>query len=73
MRVAIGVQGGSLRGGPGAGSEAEAAEAARVLVGLDEFEVTGAAERDIRVLGGAGALPATGWLGHPHLLASDPT
>ena len=38
------------RGGAEAGMEAEAAEAARVLVGLDEFEVTGAAERGDGVL-----------------------
>ena len=41
---------GPPRGGSGAGSEAGAVEAARVLVGLDEFEVTGAAERDDGVL-----------------------
>ena len=41
---------GPPRGGPGAGSAPGAVEAARVLVGLDEFEVAGAAERDDGVL-----------------------
>ena len=41
---------GPPRGGAEAGSEAGAAEAVRVLVGLDEFEVTGAVERDDGVL-----------------------
>ena len=41
---------GPPRAGAGVGSEAEAAEAVRVLVGLDEFEVTGAFERDDGVL-----------------------
>ena len=41
---------GPPRGGPVAGSEAGAVGAARVLVGLDEFEVTGAVERGDGVL-----------------------
>ena len=41
---------GPPRGGAGVGSEAGAAEAVRVLVGLDEFVVTGAFERDDGVL-----------------------
>ena len=47
---AAGVATGERRGGAGAALGAGAVEAARVLVGLDEFEVTGAVERGDGVL-----------------------